>query len=54
MPVGNDGDVSYGGDGVVNVSDTLDIKISGSGSLTYTGDPSVAKDISGSGKVVEK
>jgi hypothetical protein len=33
---------------------SLDVTISGSGSLTYTGDPTVQKDISGSGTVVKK
>ncbi len=32
----------------------LDVKISGSGTLTYSGDPKVTQEISGSGKLIKK
>ena len=39
---------------MVSVSDTVDVTISGSGSLPYTGDPTVQKNISGSGSVTKR
>ena len=35
-------------------SDTFDVTISGSGTLTYSGDPKVTQEISGSGKLIKK
>ena len=46
--------ISGSGDAVVNVSDKLDVTISGSGTLTYSGRPQVIQDISGSGKLIQK
>jgi hypothetical protein len=45
--------VSASGNGraTVRVADTLDVKISGSGDIAYIGNPRVATDISGAGKV---
>jgi hypothetical protein len=49
--------VDMSGSGIVSVyaSDVLDIHMSGSGTLTYTGDPKqVTQQISGSGKLIKK
>ena len=42
------------GEATVQVSDTLDANISGSGSITYIGNPTVTQNNSGSGKVIQK
>jgi hypothetical protein len=42
---------SGNGRGTLRVSDTLDVRISGSGSVGYIGSPRVSTDISGSGRV---
>ena len=45
------------GSGIASVyaSDVLDIQMSGSGTLTYTGDPKqLTQQISGSGKLIKK
>jgi hypothetical protein len=39
------------GDATVNVSGAIDATLSGSGNLTYIGDPQVDENVSGSGKV---
>jgi hypothetical protein len=39
------------GTATVNVSDRLDARIRGSGSVEYYGDPTVSQDVSGSGRV---
>jgi hypothetical protein len=45
--------IAVGGSGsaIVNVSDELDAKVSGSGSVEYVGDPTVNQDVSGAGRV---
>ena len=35
-------------------SNALDVKISGSGTLTYSGNPQVSQTVSGSGKLIKK
>jgi hypothetical protein len=35
-------------------TDMLDVAISGSGSVTYSGNPQVKQEISGSGKLIKK
>jgi len=48
-------DISGSGVASVRASDVLDIQMSGSGTLTYTGDPKqVTQQVSGSGKVIKK
>jgi Putative auto-transporter adhesin, head GIN domain len=48
-------DMSGSGVASVHTSDALDLHMSGSGTLTYTGDPKqVTQQISGSGKVIKK
>jgi hypothetical protein len=48
-------DMSGSGVASVHASDALDLHMSGSGTLTYTGDPKqVTQQISGSGKVIKK
>ncbi len=44
-------DVSGSGSAIVNASDALDAKVSGSGLVEYIGDPTVKKEVSGSGRV---
>jgi Putative auto-transporter adhesin, head GIN domain len=45
-------DVGGAGSAIVNVSDELDAKVSGSGSVKYMGDPTTVKqDVSGAGRV---
>ena len=44
-------DVGGSGSAVVNVSDELDAKVSGIGSVEYIGDPTVNQDVSGIGAV---
>jgi hypothetical protein len=44
-------DISGSGDCEVNVSDLLDVKISGSGNVYYIGYPQITSDISGSGEI---
>lgn len=39
------------GDASVSVSGSLDVRIDGSGQITYSGDPRVTKEISGSGEL---
>ena len=49
--------VDMSGSGIASVyaSDVLDIQMSGSGTLTYTGDPKqLTQQISGSGKLIKK
>jgi len=38
----------------VNVSEALDAKVSGVGSVEYVGNPEVEKDVSGVGRVSER
>jgi hypothetical protein len=38
----------------VAVSGELKVDISGSGTVTYSGDPNVQQSVSGSGKVIKK
>jgi len=42
------------GSAIVNVSDELDAKVSGSGSVEYIGDPTVDQDVSGVGRVSKR
>jgi Putative auto-transporter adhesin, head GIN domain len=44
-------EVSGSGHSTINVSDKLDVKISGSGSVEYIGNPTVTQDVSGSGRL---
>jgi hypothetical protein len=46
-------DVEGSGSAVVNVSEALDAKVSGAGSVEYIGNPTVEKDVSGAGNVNE-
>ncbi len=46
--------VSGSGEAVVNVTDDLDVDVSGSGGVQYIGDPRVAESISGSGDITRK
>ena len=46
-------DVGGTGSAIVNVSDELDAKVSGAGSVGYLGDPTVQQDVSGIGEVSE-
>ena len=46
-------DVGGSGSAIVNVSDELDAKVSGSGSVKYIGAPTVNQDVSGVGRVSE-
>ena len=47
--------ISGSGTASVLVSDALDVRISGSGTLTYTGDPTrLTQDVSGSGKLIKQ
>jgi Putative auto-transporter adhesin, head GIN domain len=47
--------ISGSGTASVLVSDALDVRISGSGTLTYSGDPTrVTQDVSGSGKLIKQ
>jgi len=39
---------------VVTVSGELKVDISGSGTVTYSGDPTVDESISGSGRLIKK
>ena len=43
--------VSGSGDALVNVTDELDARVSGSGTVEYIGDPAASTSISGSGEV---
>jgi Putative auto-transporter adhesin, head GIN domain len=43
--------INGAGNAVVEVSDALDVRISGAGDVAYIGDPKVAQSISGTGKV---
>ncbi|MEJ3656289.1 head GIN domain-containing protein [Actinomycetes bacterium KLBMP 9759] len=45
--------VDGSGDATVKVSDKLDAKVNGSGSLNYLGDPVLTKDIRGSGDITK-
>jgi hypothetical protein len=49
-------EISGSGEVVVNVSVSraLKVDISGSGTVTYSGDPTIEQDISGSGKLIKK
>jgi hypothetical protein len=38
----------------VVASEALDVKISGSGTLTYSGNPQLTQTVSGSGKLIKK
>ena len=44
-------DLSGAGEAIVNVSDDLDVAISGFGSVEYIGNPTVSQDITGAGEV---
>jgi len=44
-------DIAGSGSAIVNVSEELDAKISGVGSVEYIGDPTVSQDVSGVGRV---
>jgi carbon monoxide dehydrogenase subunit G len=44
-------DISGSGSATLNVSDALDARIAGIGSVEYTGDPTVSKQISGIGEL---
>ena len=44
-------DISGSGEAVVRVSDHLHVEVSGSGSVEYIGNPTVSRDITGSGEV---
>jgi hypothetical protein len=46
-------DVSGSGDGLIQVSDSLDVRISGSGSVRYRGNPRISAHISGSGDLIK-
>ena len=46
-------DISGAGRATVNVTDTLDVQLSGVGSVEYTGNPSVTQNISGVGGAVK-
>lgn len=46
--------VSGSGEAVVNVTDDLDIDVSGSGGVQYIGEPNVTQSISGSGDITRK
>lgn len=47
-------DIKGAGSAIVNVSDELDAKVSGSGSVEYIGDPTVDQDVSGVGQVSKR
>ncbi len=47
-------DVKGSGSAIVNVSDALDAKVSGAGSVEYIGNPTVEKEVSGAGRVSER
>lgn len=49
-----DVNVSGSGNAIVSVSEELNVKITGSGQVTYTGYPGIEKLISGSGKLVRQ
>ncbi len=44
-------DVEGAGSAIVNVSDALDARVGGVGSVGYVGNPMVEKDVSGAGRV---
>lgn len=46
--------VSGSGTAVVNVTDDLDVDVSGSGDVQYIGDPTITESISGSGDISRK
>lgn len=46
--------VSGSGEAVVNVTDDLDVDVSGSGGVQYIGEPTVTESISGSGSVTRR
>jgi len=46
--------VSGSGEAVVNVTDDLDVDVSGSGGVQYIGEPTVTESVSGSGKVTRR
>jgi hypothetical protein len=46
--------VSGSGEAVVNVTDDLDVDVSGSGGVQYIGEPTVTESISGSGDVTRR
>ena len=46
--------ITGSGDADLVVSDALDVRISGSGSVTYSGDPQVTQQITGSGELIKK
>ena len=47
-------DVEGAGSAVVNVSDALDARVTGTGSVEYVGDPAVEQDVSGAGRVSKR
>lgn len=46
--------ISSSGNAELMVSDVLQVQISGSGTLRYSGDPRVTQDATGSGKVIKQ
>ncbi|HSU37732.1 MAG TPA: head GIN domain-containing protein [Propionibacteriaceae bacterium] len=46
-------DISGSGDTVIQVSDSLDVRITGSGSVRYRGNPGITEHISGSGDLIK-
>jgi hypothetical protein len=46
--------ITGSGEGDLTVRDALDVRISGSGSVTYSGDPQVTQQITGSGKLTKR
>ena len=47
--------ITVGGTGraTIRVSETLDARVSGAGSVAYIGEPSVSQDVSAAGKVTK-
>ena len=45
-------DLSSSGNASVNVAETLDVTISGSGSVTYHGDPAISQQLSSAGQLI--
>ena len=46
--------VSGSGEAVVNVTDDLDVDVSGSGGVQYIGDPRITESVTGSGDISRK
>ena len=46
--------VSGSGEAVVNVTDDLDVDVSGSGGVQYVGEPTITESVSGSGRVTRR